>query len=132
MRTQREAMAEAVASGVLQAWLLKQKIEFRGGDEGRWFSFDGVTPDLFSPNHYWRVATTPTLRPWKPEEVPVVAMGASQLGWAGVAQQGRAGAQAAAWGAPSGVEGLRAMVEATGEGKGEGYGKELADVAMGM
>ena len=38
-----------------------------------WTDFDGEFPDFGNVNWQWRVKPTPTLRPWKPEEVPVGA-----------------------------------------------------------
>lgn len=38
-----------------------------------WTDYDGEFPDFSNINWQWRVKPTPTLRPWRPEEVPVGA-----------------------------------------------------------
>lgn len=37
----------------------------------KWEDFLGENPDFTSSQWRWRIKPTPTLRPWRPEEVPV-------------------------------------------------------------
>jgi len=73
MRTPQQALADALASGAVQAWIEGRKLQGKG-DNGVWANVGYNHPSFMNERCYWRPAPTPKLRPWKPEEVPVGAL----------------------------------------------------------
>jgi len=72
VRTPQQALADAIASGAVQAWIDGKRIQVKQGAD-TWESFTGNWPSVANPQCFWRPAPTPKLRPWRPEEVPVGA-----------------------------------------------------------
>lgn len=75
-RTPQQAMADAIKSGAVQAWIDGKNIQARIEGKDSWDEFEGYSkrPAFTSPDLHWRPAPTPRLRPWKPEEVPITAI----------------------------------------------------------
>lgn len=72
-RTPRQALADAIKSGAVQAWIDGNPIEQRWSDNETWMKGAG-NASFTNPDAIWRPAPTPRLRPWKPVDVPVGAI----------------------------------------------------------
>lgn len=75
-RTPQQAMADAIKSGAVQAWIDGKRIQFRREGKGSWDEFEGYSkhPAFAEVAIHWSPAPTPCLRPWKPVDVPVGAI----------------------------------------------------------
>jgi hypothetical protein len=75
VRTPQQALADAIESGAVQAWIEGKEIELDCKTHWRTFAKDDPSdwPHFMGTEHRWRPAPTPKLRPWKPEEVPAHA-----------------------------------------------------------
>lgn len=72
-RTPQQAMADAIKSGAVQAFVDGRRIQFNYNNDG-WRNFTSSLPGFLSVETLWRPAPTPRLRPWKPKGVPVGAL----------------------------------------------------------
>ena len=64
------------------AWLNGKSVQVAyASDPENFTDFTSDEPMFYSPAYIWRIKPTPTLRPWKPEEVPVGALYRGK-GWA--------------------------------------------------
>ena len=82
-RTPQQAMADAIKSGAVQAWIDGKNIEQRWDDSETWMKGPGNA--LFTnPNVIWRPAPEPKLRPFTRDEVPpgcVIRLKANHSYW---------------------------------------------------
>ena len=77
MRTNRQALKEAIESGAVQAWIEGKSVDVKYVDASEFEKF-GTAEEDFCPNfqseeHQWRPSPIKKLRPWKAEEVPLGA-----------------------------------------------------------